>query len=117
MKKLTAGIVSVVVALSATSVLAETPTVRQMNSFSHVLDVSNKNRVQAANPSEFVIYHQDAPHKPCPPHTKGKEKHKHVHGKKHGHAAKHADKADAKVKKAHKKDGAVKTKSDDNTAK
>lgn len=83
MKKLTASLVSAAIVLSSSAVLADTPTVREMNSFSHIMEIANKNHVQAAAPSEFVIYHQDAAHKPCPP-KKGKKGHKHHDKKAHG---------------------------------
>ncbi|HEU5048395.1 MAG TPA: hypothetical protein VFT64_11205 [Rickettsiales bacterium] len=105
MKKLTASLVSAVVVLSSTAAFADTPVVREMNSFSHILEIANKSRAQAAAPSEFVIYHQEAGHKPCPEkHAKKGKKHhgkkEHAaeqhHGKKHhGHKHHHGKKAAA----------------------
>ena len=101
MKKITAGLIVAFAALSSTTVLAETPTVREFESFDRIVSVANKNR--EAKSSEFVIYHhQDG--KPCA-HKKGKEDKKHE-GKHHKHEGKkaaahhHKKAADAKAKAA-----------------
>lgn len=96
MKKLLAGLVAVA-ALSSTAAMAETPAQRELNDFSHILSVTNKNREASAKPSEFVIYHQDS-HRPCPP------EHEHAqHGKMmHHHHAKPEHKAEHKHE--HKRD-------------
>lgn len=76
MKKILIGLAATV-ALSSTAALADTQAVKEMNDYSHILEVANKNREASSRPSEFVIYHQDS-HRPCPPeHAHGKGKHHH----------------------------------------
>lgn len=104
MKKITIGLVAFAATAYSSAVLADTPTVREMNSFDHIQTVSSKNRALTNNASEFVIYHQDG--HPCPPkHAKGeKGKHEHEHGKKHHHEHKAAEEGKHHHHHHHKKD-------------
>lgn len=114
MKKITIGLVTFAALAYSTTALADTPTVRQMNTFDHIQAVSGKNRALTNNASEFVIYHQDG--RPCPPHhdkgEKGKhEKHKHEHEHKHEHKkeeGKHHHHHHHKDEAKKKSDGAAK---------
>jgi hypothetical protein len=103
MKKIATSLIVSAAMLASSAAFAETPAVREMNSFPYILKLAAKSR--AAGASEFVIYHQDHP---CPPkgmkgkHHEGKKAGKAHHGKKHHHD--HGKKADQK-------------KTDDNTGK
>ncbi len=107
MKKFTASLVAFA-ALTSTAALADTPVVRDMNTYDNILKVAMKNRMQGGA-SEFVIYHQDSRH-PCPPEKGKKHPHEHEKAKDDGHKHHHhhhddgkdAKKVD-KVKKSPKK--------------
>lgn len=111
MKKLTAAIAAFV-ALSSSVALAETPTVRDMNSFDTVLKKSTAHTGgQAAKGSEFVIYHQETA-KPAPRHEMTKHHGKKAkkaakkHGKKLDDHKKHVKKANKPVARVKKDDAA-----------
>lgn len=98
MKKIATSLIVSAAMLASSAAFAETPAVREMNSFPYVLKLAAKSRA-AGNASEFVIYHQDHP---CPQKgMKGKHHDHHGmkagaahHGKKHHHD--HGKKADQK---------------------
>lgn len=119
MKKILAGVAALVALSYSTTVLADTPVVREMNDFDHILTVATKNRALTNNASEFVIYHQEAG-RPCP-HKKEKGMHegkKHHHGKHHQEEGKKSEKHAHKMNKDHhKKADAQKAKTEDNSGK
>jgi hypothetical protein len=85
MKKIIVGLATVV-ALSSTAAMADTPAVKELNNYDHIVAVGTKNREATNRASEFVIYHQDA-RRPCGHKGKHeaakKEEHKHHHHHHH----------------------------------